>query len=201
MVARSQLAPHQHEVEPAAELVAHLREASMLGEPAGGVEGKARGVLGGDGAPHRVLALGLGRLAEGVDETAHTPGPGGQRTGAVAVAKEVVEQTLAAGSAGCIAAFGNIFPKTVVRIFDLWTQGKVEQAMELQRTAALAESLTKAGIANTKYAAAVFTGPRAGIVGAEELMRPRRPYEEPAAAVKQAIREKMKACDEVEASL
>lgn len=108
---------------------------------------------------------------------------------------------LAAGSAGCIAAFGNVFPKTVVKIFDLWKMGKHDQALALHKMAAHAESPTKAGIANTKYAAAIYTAPRAGIAGAEALFRPRRPYEEPTEAVKAQIREAMNALYEVEKTL
>jgi 4-hydroxy-2-oxoglutarate aldolase len=108
---------------------------------------------------------------------------------------------LAAGSAGCIAAFGNIFPKTVVKIYDLWKIGHHDQALALQRIAAHAESPTKAGIANTKYAAAIFTAKKAGIEGSEKMLKPRRPYEEPTEAVKAKIREAMTPLDEVEVTL
>lgn len=108
---------------------------------------------------------------------------------------------LAAGSAGCIAAFGNIFPKTIVKIFDLWKVGKHDQALALHKMAAHAESPTKAGIATTKYAASIYTAPRAGIIDAEPLFKPRRPYEEPAEAVKTKIREVMDPLYEVESTL
>ena len=67
--------------------------------------------------------------------------------------------------------------------------------------AAHAESPTKAGIANTKYAAAIYTAPRAGIASPEAMFRPRRPYEEPTDAVKGKIREAMDALYEVEKTL
>jgi len=105
---------------------------------------------------------------------------------------------LAAGSAGCIAAFANIFPRLIVRIYDLWTAGKQEEAKELQSIAALAESPTKAGIANTKYAAAEFSAPKAGIKNAVELLKPRRPYVEPGEAAKAKIRSAMKQANELE---
>ncbi|KAK5090766.1 hypothetical protein LTS08_002325 [Lithohypha guttulata] len=108
---------------------------------------------------------------------------------------------LAAGSQGCIAAFGNIFPKTCVKIFDLWKAGKHDQALALQKMSAHAESPTKAGIANTKYAAAMYTAPRAGVMNAEPLFRPRRPYEEPTDAVKAKIRQAMDPLNEVEKTL
>ncbi len=108
---------------------------------------------------------------------------------------------LAAGSAGCIAAFGNVFPKSVVKIYSLWTSGKHEEALRLQQVLALAESPTKAGIANTKFAAAVFTAPRAGIDDAVALLRPRRPYEEPSEATKASIQRVMKALDQEESRL
>jgi len=108
---------------------------------------------------------------------------------------------LAAGSAGCIAAFGNIFPKTIVKIFDLWKAGKHDQAMALHRMAAHAENPTKAGIATTKYAASQYTAPRAGIINGEALFKPRSPYEEPSDAVKAKIREVMQPLYEVELTL
>lgn len=108
---------------------------------------------------------------------------------------------LAAGSAGCIAAFGNVFPKTIVKIFNLWKMGKHDQALALHRMAAHAESPTKAGIANTKYAASVYTAPAAGIINAEPLFKPRRPYEEPTDAVKAKVREAMDPLNEIEKTL
>jgi 4-hydroxy-2-oxoglutarate aldolase len=109
---------------------------------------------------------------------------------------------LAAGSAGCIAAFGNIFPKTVVKIFDLWKMGKHDQALALQRISAHAENPTKAGIATTKYAASQFSAKAAGIPGdLEAMLRPRRPYEEPTEVVKKKILEAMLPIAEVEKTL
>lgn len=94
---------------------------------------------------------------------------------------------LAVGGAGCIAAFANIFPKSVARLYDLWQANKQEEALKLQQLLALAESATKAGIANTKYATAIITASRAGIENATALLRPRRPYSEPTEDVKQHI--------------
>ncbi|KAH8672615.1 dihydrodipicolinate synthetase [Tricladium varicosporioides] len=108
---------------------------------------------------------------------------------------------LAAGSAGCIAAFANVVPQTVTRIFNLWSQGKYHEAQELQRIAALAESPTKAGIANTKYAAAIFTAPRAGISNAVPLLKPRKPYREPSEEVMSKIQDVMAEADRKEAEI
>lgn len=111
---------------------------------------------------------------------------------------------LASGSAGCIAAFANVFPKTIVRIYNLYTTGgprEREEALRLHKIAALAESPCKSGIAGTKYAAAVFTAPKAGIDSPEEKMRPRRPYEPPAEGLKRTVKEVMAECAEIETSL
>ncbi|RMZ90333.1 hypothetical protein DV736_g2424, partial [Chaetothyriales sp. CBS 134916] len=99
---------------------------------------------------------------------------------------------LAAGSAGCIAAFGNVFPRTVANIYDLWTSGQRDRAFRLQQKASLAESPTKAGIANTKYAAAILTARKAGIENSVELARPRKPYMEPSEPDKQWIQRAVK---------
>ena len=108
---------------------------------------------------------------------------------------------MAAGSAGCIGAFANVFPKTIKRIYDLYSEGKHDEAMKLHRKAALAESLSKSGIANTKYAASLTSAKSAGIEGAEEKLKPRRPYEAPSEAAKKDIREKMAEMMKIEDSL
>ncbi|TVY81205.1 putative 4-hydroxy-2-oxoglutarate aldolase [Lachnellula suecica] len=83
---------------------------------------------------------------------------------------------LSVGSAGCIAAFANVFPKTISKIYKLYKEGNAEEALKLHRIAALAESPCKAGIASTKYAAAIHSAKAAGIEGAEEKLLPRTPY-------------------------
>lgn len=98
---------------------------------------------------------------------------------------------LSVGSAGCIAGFANVFPKTIVKIYDLYKAGKTDEALELHRVAALAESPCKAGIAATKYAASLYTAPAAGIEGAGEKLKPRKPYEEASEAAKKGVRDAM----------
>lgn len=109
---------------------------------------------------------------------------------------------LSAGSVGCIAAFANAFPRAAVKVYELYrTPGREREALELQWKTALAESPIKAGIALTKYAAAVFTAREAGIQGAEEKLKPRRPYEEPGEAAKRSVRENMEEVAVIERSL
>lgn len=108
---------------------------------------------------------------------------------------------LAAGSAGCIAAFANAFPKTAVRIYTLYRKGEFDEAVKLQKKAALAESPIKSGIASTKYAAACYSAKSAGISGAEEKLAPRHPYEPVGEGVRNAIRETMAEVAEIEKSL
>ncbi|KJR86871.1 uncharacterized protein SPSK_01848 [Sporothrix schenckii 1099-18] len=131
---------------------------------------------------------------------------------------------LASGSGGCITAFGNVFPKTVVRIYEQWTgisakasatgapetkdartadarEADRAAALALQHKAALAERPCKSGIATTKYAASHFTAPLAGIQDAEAKLRPRRPYLEPSDAEKARCRELMADVAAIEKSL
>jgi len=98
---------------------------------------------------------------------------------------------LAVGSAGYIAVFANISPCAVSQMYELWKQGKHDEALKMQHILSLAESPTKAGIANTKYAAAIYTAPLAGIEDAAPLLRPRRPYSEPGEEAKARLREVM----------
>ncbi|KAB8227469.1 putative GTP cyclohydrolase II [Aspergillus alliaceus] len=108
---------------------------------------------------------------------------------------------LSVGSAGCIAAFANVFPRTASRVYELYKAGKVAEAMELQQKAALAESPCKSGIASTKYAAAIYSAPLAGIKGAEEKLKPRTPYEEPTEGAKKTVRELMGTVAQLEISI
>lgn len=108
---------------------------------------------------------------------------------------------LASGSAGTIAGFANVFPKTIVRIYDLYNEGKFKEALELHKHAALAEQPCKAGISAVKYAAALNTAKLAGIEGAEEKLKPRRPYLPPSDAEKKVIEEQTAGLVSIEASL
>lgn len=109
---------------------------------------------------------------------------------------------LASGSAGCIGAFGNVFPKSVVKVYQLWKEGKTQEALQLQRSVSLAENSTKGGIAITKYAASQYTAKAAGIEGdVEALLRPRQPYDEPSAAQKSKVVNGTKALNEIEKTL
>ncbi|KAL4886614.1 hypothetical protein BJY04DRAFT_178007 [Aspergillus karnatakaensis] len=108
---------------------------------------------------------------------------------------------LAAGAVGTIAGFANVFPKTIVKIYNLYNEGKYGEAMELHKKAAIAEQPCKAGIASVKYAAAMTTAKKAGIEGALDRLRPRRPYVEVGDAGKIAVMEMIEGLRGVEDSL
>ncbi|KAF2830226.1 aldolase [Ophiobolus disseminans] len=108
---------------------------------------------------------------------------------------------LSSGSSGCIAAFANVFPKTISRIYTLVQEGKTDEALVLHQKAALAEQPIKAGIAATKYAAAIHTATYAGIKDAASRLRPRRPYVEPAATIKERVKTTMAEVAKIEQSL
>lgn len=108
---------------------------------------------------------------------------------------------LAVGSSGCVAAFSNVFPKTISKIYELYTDGKVEEALNLHRKAALAESPVKAGIASTKYAVSQYSAKDAGIENAEEKLSPRKPYLPVGEAVKTNVKSVMEELAAIERSL
>jgi dihydrodipicolinate synthase/N-acetylneuraminate lyase len=108
---------------------------------------------------------------------------------------------LAVGSAGCVSAFSNIFPKTISKIYDLYTSGKTREALDLHRKAALAETPIKSGIASTKFAVSQYSAVAAGIDQAEEKLKPRKPYLPVGEAVKTNVRSRMDALSEIERSL
>lgn len=97
---------------------------------------------------------------------------------------------LAVGGAGCIAAFANVFPRTVVEVYRLWKEGKRDEALALHGKAALAEEVVRAGgVAGVKFAAGLWSAARAGVEGGR--MGARRPYlglgEEKERAVREAL--------------
>lgn len=110
---------------------------------------------------------------------------------------------LASGAAGSIAGFANVFPKTIVKIFDLYQEGRMKEALELHQKAALAEQGCKAGIATVKYAVARVTAKAAGIDDAiaREQLKPRRPYKEPSEKEKKNIEAMIAPLLEIEAAL
>lgn len=102
-------------------------------------------------------------------------------------------QTAASGGSGIIAGGANVIPKTCVKVWNLWTEGKYEEAIELQKVLSKGDwVLTKAAIPGTKAAIESYYG-----YGGY----PRRPLnrlsKEQVEAVKEGIREVM----EVEKSL
>lgn len=108
---------------------------------------------------------------------------------------------MASGAAGTICGFGNVFPRTIVKIYDLWKGGKLQEAMELHQKAAIAEQACKAGIATVKYAAGITTAKAAGIASASEQLKPRRPYLEPSEEEKRSIEAYIEDLARIEASL
>lgn len=108
---------------------------------------------------------------------------------------------LASGSSGCIAAFANVFPKSLAEIYRLWEAGRRDEALALHQKAALAEQPCKSGIAATKYAAAIFSAKAAGVEDAVNKLKPRRPYLEPSEEAKKGVQEAMAAMAEIEAGL
>jgi len=108
---------------------------------------------------------------------------------------------LAVGSAGCVSAFSNIFPKTIAKVYELYTTGKHQEALELHRKAARAETPIKSGIASTKYAVSQYSAVAAGIEDAEARLAPRKPYLPVGEGVKANVKTKMDALAEIEKSL
>ncbi|KZF23514.1 aldolase [Xylona heveae TC161] len=68
-------------------------------------------------------------------------------------------QTLASGGSGIIAGCANVFPKTAVRVWNLWSQGKIDEAIKLQTLVSQGDWITtKGGVAGTKAALQLYFG-------------------------------------------
>ncbi|EGS21075.1 uncharacterized protein CTHT_0029160 [Thermochaetoides thermophila DSM 1495] len=68
-------------------------------------------------------------------------------------------QTLASGGSGIIAGGANVMPKVCVRVWQLYVEGRKQEAIELQRILSKCDwVLTKAAIAGTKSAIQSYFG-------------------------------------------
>ncbi|KAK5663102.1 hypothetical protein OQA88_6518 [Cercophora sp. LCS_1] len=102
-------------------------------------------------------------------------------------------QTLASGGSGIIAGGANVMPKVCVKVWNLYAEGKREEAMELQKTLSKGDwFLTKAAIAGTKQAIQSYFG-YGGF--------PRRPLKRLDKARVAAIEEGVKEVMEIEKAL
>ena len=62
-------------------------------------------------------------------------------------------QTGVSGGSGIIAGGANVLPRTIVRVWNLWAEGKLEEAMALQKVLSKGDwVLTKAAVPGTKAA-------------------------------------------------
>lgn len=68
-------------------------------------------------------------------------------------------QTAASGGSGIIAGGANVLPKTCVKVWNLWAEGKYDEAIELQKVLSKGDwVLTKAAIPGTKSAIQSYYG-------------------------------------------
>lgn len=83
--------------------------------------------------------------------------------------------TLIGGGSGCVTGVGNVFLKSVSKLYALYQDGNVVKAVKFQGVVAHAGKACKEGIAATKYGAAVYAGPVAGVTD-KAAFWPRKPY-------------------------
>ncbi|KAF2476981.1 aldolase [Lindgomyces ingoldianus] len=88
--------------------------------------------------------------------TTKTQGSGYMAFGGMA---DFTAQTAASGGSGIIAGGANVVPKTCVKVWNLWAEGRYDAALELQRTLSKGDwVLTKAAIPGTKSAIQSYYG-------------------------------------------
>lgn len=93
----------------------------------------------------------LMRVARATDaKTAGYEGSGYMAFGGMA---DFTAQTLLSGGSGVIAGGANVFPKTCVKVWDLWAEGKIEESIALQKVLSTGDwVLTKSAVPGTKAA-------------------------------------------------
>ena len=99
----------------------------------------------------------LTRVASAMDAvTSKSKGSGYMAFGGMA---DFTAQTAASGGSGIIAGGANVTPKTIVKVWNLWAEGKLEEAMELQKLLSKGDwVLTKGAIPGTKMAIQQYFG-------------------------------------------
>lgn len=83
--------------------------------------------------------------------------------------------SLVSGASGCVVGMGNVFPKSVSRLYDYWKAGRIEEATALQEKIAEAEWACKKSLNNTKYGAWYYIGRQLGLEN-ENMFVMRKPY-------------------------
>jgi len=102
-------------------------------------------------------------------------------------------QTAASGGSGIIAGGANVLPKLCVKVWNLWAEGKFEEAMQMQKVLSKGDwVLTKAAIPGTKAAIEMEYG-YGGF--------PRRPLQRLAEEKRQQIKEGIAEAMKLEKSL
>ncbi|KAK4499715.1 hypothetical protein PRZ48_010233 [Zasmidium cellare] len=107
---------------------------------------------------------------------------------------------LIGGGIGCVTGIGNVFPKSVSKLYLLWQEGKIEEAKKLQGRVALAEAACKKGLAATKYGTSYFAGPIAGLSNSASF-HPRKPYKPASKELQQSTISTMQHLADLERSL
>lgn len=99
----------------------------------------------------------LTRVALSTDAvTTKSEGSGYMAFGGMA---DFTAQTLASGGSGIIAGGANVLPKTCVKVWNLWAEGKYDESIALQKVLSKGDwVLTKAAIPGTKSAIQSYYG-------------------------------------------
>lgn len=93
----------------------------------------------------------LNRIAHAVD--AATPFSEGSGWMCMGGSADFTLQTLIAGGSGVVTGLGNIIPKACVRVYDLYAEGKIAEAQQLQAVVARADwAVIMGGVSGTKSA-------------------------------------------------
>jgi L-threo-3-deoxy-hexylosonate aldolase len=117
-------------------------------------------------------------------KTADGEGSGYMAFGGMA---DFTAQTAASGGSGIIAGGANVIPKTCVKVWNLWNQGKFKEAVEMQKILSKGDwVLTKAAIPGTKSAIHNYYG-----YGGYPRRPLKRLSDEQVLRVKEGIREVM----------
>ncbi|KAL8389085.1 hypothetical protein RB595_008800 [Gaeumannomyces hyphopodioides] len=109
--------------------------------------------------------------------------------------------TLEGGGVGCVTGMGNVFPRATARVYDLWRDGKVDEAKRLQELVGNAEWACKKGLSLTKFAAWHFIGKKHLGLQDRATFAPRKPYLEPGEVQREWTIRTMQVLEEAEEAI
>ncbi|CAH0027392.1 unnamed protein product [Clonostachys rhizophaga] len=125
---------------------------------------------------------------------------GPQHMAVYAGSADYLVPSLVGGASGCVVGMGNVFPKTVSRLYDYYKAGRLDEAVALQEKISVAEAACKKSLNSTKWGAWYYILRNLG-VESDAGFAMRKPYFPPAEEQKKSALAAFSILEETEKSM